>query len=112
MIILQWIRFIFAAVLMLWGLITLLATVVGLFRFDYVLNRIHAATKCDTFGILLIFSSLSIIYGLNIASIKLLLIIVFLWIANPVSGHLIAHLEVATNSKIREKCEVIRNDAD
>ena len=112
MIILQWARFILAALLMLWGLLTLFATAVGLFRFDYVLNRIHAATKCDTFGVLLIFSSLALIFGWSIASLKLLLIIVFLWIANPVSGHLIAHLEVSTNSKIREKCEVIRNDAD
>ena len=112
MIILQWIRFVFAALLMLWGLLTLFATAVGLFRFDYVMNRIHAATKCDTFGVLLIFSSLAIISGFGIATIKLLLIIMFLWIANPVSGHLIAHLEAATNSRIREKCEVIRNDTD
>ena len=112
MIILQWARFILAAMLMLWGLLTLFATAVGLFRFDYVLNRVHAATKCDTFGVLLVFSSMVIMSGLNIASLKLLLIIVFLWVANPVSGHLVAHLEVSTNSKIREKCEVIRNDTD
>ena len=112
MIFLQWARFILAALLMFWGLTTLFAAVLGMYRFDYVLNRIHVATKCDTFGVLLTFSSLALIFGWSIASLKLFLIIVFLWIANPVSGHLVAHLEVATNSKIREKCEVIRNDAD
>ena len=111
MIILQWARFVLAALLMLGGLTTLFATALGIFRFDYVLNRIHVATKCDTFGVLLTFSSLALIFGWDMASLKLLLIICFLWIANPVSGHLIAHLEVVSNPKIRERCEVIRNDA-
>ena len=112
MIVLQWVRFSFAALLMSAGLVTLLATTVGLYRFHYVLNRIHVAAKCDTFGILLTFSSLIVMSGWNVTSLKLFLIIVFLWIANPVSGHLIAHLEVATNPKIMEECEVIRYDAD
>ena len=112
MIVLQWARFSLAALLMFAGLTTLFATTVGLFRFHYVLNRIHVAAKCDTFGILLIFSSLIVMSGLNAASLKLFLIIAFLWVANPVSSHLIAHMEVATNPKIREECEVIRYDAD
>jgi multicomponent Na+:H+ antiporter subunit G len=111
MIVLQWARFGLAALLMLAGLVTLFATVVGLFRFHHVLNRIHAAAKCDTFGVLLIFSSLIVMTGWDVKSLKLLLIIAFLWISNPVSGHLIAYLEVATNPNIRDECEVIRYDA-
>jgi len=80
---------------------------VGLFRFHYVLNRIHAAAKCDTFGILLTFSSLIVVFGWDIASLKLILIIIFLWISNPVAAHLIARLEVATNPKFTEECEVM-----
>ena len=112
MIVLEWVRFIFAALFMLAGLSTLLATMVGLFRFHYVLNRIHVAAKCDTFGVLLTFSSLMLIFGRDIASLKLLLILIFLWLANPVSGHLIAYMEVVTNPKIEEECEVMRHDAD
>jgi len=110
MMVLQWGRFILAASLMVAGLATLSATTVGLFRFHYVLNRIHVAAKCDTFGILLTFASLIVMRGWDTASLKLILIIVFLWIANPVSGHLIAHLEVATNPKAGEEYEVIRRD--
>jgi len=112
MIVLQWARFGLAALLMSAGLLALFGTTLGLFRFRYVLNRIHVAAKCDTFGVLLTFSSLILMSGWNAASLKLILIIIFLWLANPVSGHLIAHLEVATNPKIREECEVIRHDAD
>ena len=112
MIILQCVRFILAALLMLAGLSTLLAATVGLFRFHYVLNRIHIAAKCDTFGVLLTFASLMLIYGWNTASLKLLIIIIFLWIANPVSSHLAAHMEVVTNPKSGEEYEVTRYDAD
>jgi len=111
MIVLEWARFIFAALLMSAGLLTLLATTVGLFRFHYVLNRVQSAAKCDTFGVLLTFSSLIIMNGWDAASLKLVLILAFIWIANPVSAHLIAHLEIATNPKFTEECEVIPYDA-
>ena len=112
MIIFHWIRFIAAALLLLAGLATLFATTVGLFRFHYVLNRIHVAAKCDTFGLLLSFLSLIVIIGWRPASLKLLLIILFLWIANPVSSHLVAHMEVATNPHLEDDCEVTVYDAD
>ncbi len=106
----QWARFALAALLMLCGLWALLTTTLGMFRFRYVLNRIHAAAKCDTFGILLTLGSLMVMSGFTVVSLRLLLLIIFLWIANPVSGHLIAHLEVATNPNIKEECEVVYLD--
>ena len=111
MIALHWARFCLAALLMIAGLLTLSGATIGLFRFHHVLNRIHAAAKCDTFGILLTFSSLIVMTGWDVKSLKLILIIIFLWVANPVAGHLIAQLEVATNPKIEEECEVIPYDA-
>ena len=110
MIVLQWIRFVFAALLLISGIIALFGTVLGVFRFKYVLNRIHFAAKCDTFGVLLIFLSLILMMGLSFASLKLLLVVVFIWITNPISSHLIAHLEVSTNPNITKECEVMPND--
>jgi len=111
MIILEWVRFVIAALLMLGGLVTLFATIVGIFRFKFVLNRIHVAAKCDTFGVLLTFSSLMLMSGWSIATLKLLLIIVFIWMTNPVASHLIAHLEVSTNPNLMKECEVMQHDA-
>lgn len=108
----QWIRFGLAAFLMLYGLGSLLVTTVGIYRFHYVLNRIHVAAKCDTLGILLILGSLMVLSGFSLTSLKLLLLIVFLWLANPVSSHLIAYLEVETNPEIEQECEVVHIDAD
>jgi len=111
MIVLQWVRFAVAALLLIGGLVALLGTALGVFRFKYVLNRIHFAAKCDTFGVLLIFLSLIIMMGFTFASLKLLLVLVFIWITNPVSSHLVAHLEVSTNPNIANECEVIQNDS-
>jgi multicomponent Na+:H+ antiporter subunit G len=111
MIVLQWVRFVLAALLMSGGLAVLSAAAAGMFRFRCVLNRVHVAAKCDTFGVLLTFSSLMLSFGWSAASLKLLLIIIFIWIANPVSGHLIAHLEVATNPGFEDECEVLRHVA-
>ncbi|MCL2167128.1 MAG: monovalent cation/H(+) antiporter subunit G [Clostridiales bacterium] len=109
---LQWLRFILASLFMLAGLITLFAATLGLFRFHYVLDRIHVAAKCDTFGVLLTFASLMVILGLQAASLKLLLIIVLIWLANPVAGHLIAYMEALTNPRLKDNCEVIPYDPD
>ena len=108
----EWVRFGVSALLMLMGLSALFISTFGVFRFKYVLNRIHVAAKCDTAGMLLCIGSMIIMNGFNITSLRLLLIVIFIWIANPVSSHLIAYLEVATNPRIDEEFEVIRNDVD
>ena len=110
MIILHWIRFIIAAVFLLGGLVILFAALVGMFRFDNVLNRIHVAAKCDTFGLLLIFSSMIVMSGWSMESLKLVIIIVFFWLSVPVSSHLIAHMELATNPEIKEEFEVLHQE--
>jgi len=110
MIVLQWIRFGIAALLLIGGVVALLGTVMGVFRFKYVLNRIHFAAKCDTFGVFLIFLSLIIMTGLSFASLKLLLVVIFIWVTNPISSHLIAYLEVRTNPNLDKECEVLPND--
>ena len=109
---LEWLRFGVSALLMLAGLAALFTTTFGVFRFKYVLNRIHIAAKCDTAGMTLCLGSLMVMDGFTMTSLRLLMLILFVWIANPVAGHLVAHLEVATNPAIEEEFEVIRNDMD
>ena len=112
MMVFEWAKFVVAAFFMIAGLIVLFGATLGLYRFKYVLNRIHVTATSDTFGLLLTFISLMIMYGWTPVTLKILLVIVFLWIANPVSSHLIAHIEIATNPRLDEECEVIRQDDD
>ena len=79
----------------------------GLFKFDYILNRVHVAAKCDTLASLLIIIGLMIYSGLSITTLKLGLVVVFLWLSNPVGTHLIGQTEVITNKDIDNECEGI-----
>ncbi len=93
----EWVRFLAGALLLLCGLGIFLIEMIGVFRFKYVLNRMHAAAMGDTLGIGFSLVGLILLNGLNFTSLKLLLVIIFLWFASPVSSHLIARLEVTTN---------------
>lgn len=104
--ILQWIRFIVGTLVLLLGLCTFVIEVFGVFRFHFVLDRMHAAAMGDTLGIGISLLGLIIFSGFNFTSLKLLLVILFLWFASPVSSHLIARLEVSTDEELEEHCEV------
>lgn len=105
---LEWLRFIVVAILILGGLTVAGIATFGIFKFKFVLNRMHAAAMCDTLSILFILLGLIIYSGFNFTSLKLLLIILFLWFASPVSSHLISRLEVTIDEKVKEECEVVK----
>lgn len=47
-----------------------------------------------------------ILSGFNFTTLKMALIVVFLWFASPVSSHLLARLEVSTNENLNKHCQV------
>ena len=106
MAILEWIRFLAGTGLLLTGVAIFLLQVFGVFKFRYVLNRMHAAAMGDTLGLGISLTGLMILCGLNLTSFKMALIIVFLWMASPVASHLISRLEVVTNEQLEEECEL------
>lgn len=101
----EWIRFLVGTGFLLIGLGVFVVELVGVFKFKYVLNRMHAAAIGDTLGLGISLLGLIILSGFNFLSLKLALIIVFLWLASPVSSHLISQLEVTTNEHLEEFCE-------
>ena len=103
--IIDWLQFIVGTGLLITGIAIFVVELIGVFKFKYVLNRMHAAAMGDTFGIGLSLIGLIILSGFNYTSLKMVLIIVFLWMASPVSSHLIARLEVTTNEEIDKFCE-------
>ena len=99
-------RFILCALLIGIGLIFEICAVIGVFRFHYVLNRMHAAALGDTMGILMIMLGLAVARGVNLLSLKLLLIIFLFWMASPVASHLIGRLELTTNEELDREVEL------
>lgn len=106
MLIMEWLQFVVGVAFLLAGLFVFVIQVFGVFKFGYVLNRMHAAAMGDTLGIGISLVGLIILSGWNFASLKMALIIVFLWNASPVSSHLIARLEATTNPNLERYCEV------
>lgn len=101
------IRFIASLVLTLAGLFVLLSGVVGIFKFKYSLSRIHAGALFDTAGIVLMLLGVIIGVGINLTSLKMLIIIGFLWLTSPVSGHLIGRLEITINDELEKDMAVL-----
>ena len=97
-----WIQWILAAGCLLIGLIFMITAVFGVNRFKKALNRMHAAALGDTLGILFVILGLILIRGFSLDSLKLFLVILFFWIASPVSGHMLSRLEVMTNKDLGE----------
>lgn len=95
--ILKWTQFILGTGMLLLGLLTFVVQILGVFKFKYVLNRMHAAAMGDTLGIGISLIGLMILSGFNFTTLKMGLVVVFLWCASPVSSHLISRLEATTN---------------
>lgn len=93
---------------LLFGLFVFFSAVLGLFRFRYALNRMHAAAVGDALGIFCILIGLIFLHGWTLPAFKTLLILLFMWLTSPVSSHMIAEMEVMTISNIRAECEVER----
>ena len=75
---LEWIRFTAAAVLIILGLCSFGAAVLGAYRFGFVLNRMHAAGIGDTAGIFFVIASLAVARGLQMDTLKLVVLILLI----------------------------------
>lgn len=104
----EWIRLIGSGGCLLIGMIFMILAVFGVNRFHRALNRMHAAAMGDTLGILFVFLGLMLMRGWSMDSLKLLLVILFFWIASPVSGHMISRLEVMTDEHMGEMMVIHR----
>lgn len=102
----EWIRFSIAALFILVGLFFMVLTMFGVYKFKFILNRMHSAAMGDTLGIASCLIGLIIICGFTFTTLKLILVIVLLWLASPVASHLISRLEVTTNGELDKECEI------
>ena len=100
------IREIIAAVLIGLGVLVFILSIFGVYRFDYVLSRIHAAALSDTLATLLVFVGVIVLKGFGWGSAKVLLILIFQWLTSPVATHRIGQVEILTNPDYDKHCEV------
>jgi multicomponent Na+:H+ antiporter subunit G len=75
------------AVLAAAGFLFVFIGVIGILRLPDFYTRLHAMGKCDTLGVALVVAALMVAQGVTLVSLKLLLIVVFVWLANPTATH-------------------------
>lgn len=97
------IREIIAAICIIIGLLVFLCATFGVFRFKYVLNKMHAAALGDTMGLFFIVLGLMIMTDGFFILAKFVLIILFFWLTSPIATHMIAKVELLTNKNAEER---------
>ena len=98
-------QFVLSAICIAFGLIVFIFGVFGVYRFKFVMNRMHSAAMLDTLGLLFICLGCAIANGWNSNIFKILAVCFFLWMTSPVSSHAIAKLEYLTDDKLKDEIE-------
>lgn len=106
------IRFLLGIGFIITGLLVFVIQLIGVYKFKYILNRMHAAGMGDTMGISLCLVGTMFLYGWGFTALKVALIVAFLWLASPVSSHLISRLEVTINEDLEEYCRIEKEEEE
>lgn len=106
MMFLEWLRFILVALCMLGGMFTMIVAILGLYRFDFALNRIHSAAMGDTLSLFLFVLGLVIAVGWNVVALKLVLVLVLQWLTSPLASHMLAQFEYHADEHLAEHIDL------
>lgn len=103
-------RFGLAALLMLCGVASSAVGILGVFRFKFVMNRMHCAAILDTLGMAGILCGLMVLTGSMAYIPKLLAALLVLWVGSPAASHLVGRMEIATDDTAGEHIVTIQED--
>lgn len=98
-------RVVLAGLFIAAGCFFLIVAAIGILRFPDFYTRMHPAGKADTLGQALIIAGLIIYWGINLVSVKLLIIALFLMVANPTAAYALANAAYASGIKPWKKGE-------
>lgn len=84
------IQTVFSIIFVVLGIAFMLMGSVGIVRLPDFYSRSHAASKSDTLGIMFVIGGLIIYEGFTQSSLKLLFIIIFIALSNPIGSHALA----------------------
>lgn len=104
-----------AALLMGLGLIFLVGSMIGMLRLPDFYSRVHASGNSETLGTMLVFLGLAVYNGVSITSAKLLIILMFIFLGNPIGSHILTKAAYKTGHPVWTKKrlpEEIMSDGD
>ena len=94
---------IIAALLMALGLIFLVGSMIGMLRLPDFYSRVHASGNSETLGTMLVFLGLAVYNGVSITSAKLLIILMFIFVGNPIGSHILTKAAYKTGHPVWTK---------
>jgi len=108
----EWFRFCITASLLTIALFSFISAVVGNYRFDFIMNRIHSAGIGDTVGVL--FCAIAVAVGIGAPSVilKIALVLVFMWCTSPVATHFLGQIEYYMDDTLDEHMRREDEDVD
>jgi len=80
---------IIAGIFLLLGFFFVLVAAIGVLRLPDFYSRLHASGKSETLGTILCIIGLVIFEGFTLTGAKLLFIVLFILLANPIGTHVI-----------------------
>lgn len=72
------------------GLVFIFFGTLGIIRFPDIYTRLQTSSKCDAAGAVALLVGLMVREGLDSFSLRILIILIFLLLTNPVASHAIA----------------------
>ena len=99
----EYIQEIIAALLMGLGLIFLVGSMIGMLRLPDFYSRVHASGNSETLGTMLVFLGLAVYNGVSITSAKLLIILMFIFVGNPIGSHILTKAAYKTGHPVWTK---------
>jgi multicomponent Na+:H+ antiporter subunit G len=79
-----------AYLLIFLGLVFIFFGTLGIIRFPDIYTRLQTSSKCDAAGAVALLVGLMVREGLDSLSLRILIILVFMLLSNPVASHAIA----------------------
>lgn len=105
------IRTILAGVLIISGCLLILISSLGVIRFPDFYSRLHPAGKSDTMGQTMVLLGLIIFEGFDLISVKLIIIMIFFYVANPTATHFISKAAHKAGLPLWQKQKVLDSPA-
>lgn len=100
------VRYWIAGILITGGLLFAAVSILGVFRFRFVMNRMHCAAILDTLAMALILGGLMVASSDMRYIPKLAAALLMLWIGSPAASHLVGRMEISTDETVPEHIQL------
>jgi len=93
------IQLVLSGILICMGIFFMLVGSIGILKLHDFYTRTHAISKSDALGVMFVVVGLIVFEGFTQNSLKLLFIVVFIFLANPIGSHALARAAMKNGIK-------------